>query len=159
MKQETEKTLALSSAGARTREELDQYERPVLTQEEKKEVIQHFNQKKRVGELREALRTITARSIPDFDMVMSFAKSQVCGQNKEALIREWFDQCEMRMWTNKDGYPIKSWPYELSMFLYYYNIHKKEADPDRIPDARKARQNNGPNNHLKWKEEYHDDAF
>ena len=99
------------------------------------------------------------QGIPSLKIVKKYNLGPNGPQTTDAIAEEWYnDRCRC-LWHNKDGNRIKNWTWDFKEYCACRNVIMRNRDPDRIPDARRARQNNGPTNHLKWKEEYHDDAF
>ena len=66
-------------------------------------------------------------------------KNHYLSRYSEEVIRAWYDQRVITDWADKKNNPIKNWKYDLEAFANYYNKHKAEQDPNRVPDANKPK--------------------
>ena len=79
--------------------------------------------------------------VPTLNQAVSFAATHI-GKMKcpREVIEDWYSLCQMSQWCDKNGNPIHNWGHHLTSYAFYYAKHKAEADPERIPDARKGQK-------------------
>ena len=58
----------------------------------------------------------------------------------EEIVRTWYGRTLGNMWMDIHGNPIRNWPAYLMNYALYYGFNQHDTDPERLPDARKSRQ-------------------
>ena len=66
-------------------------------------------------------------------------KNHYLSRYSEEIIRAWYDEITLADWADKNNNPIKNWKYSLLLYANYYDKHKAEQDPNRVPDANKPK--------------------
>jgi len=77
---------------------------------------------------------------PTLEQVIQQYTTKNPSRYPESVIREWYAECEMCGWRDGEGNPIRNFGKHLNVWRQYYDVNKRRADPDRIPDARVAAQ-------------------
>lgn len=66
----------------------------------------------------------------------------------DIFLLQWYCGMCFSVWCDEFGNPIKNWGYTLWKWIQNRPLFNKLRDPDRIPDARKARKSDKPTNFL-----------